>query len=39
MNSSGELETWIQSKGLQEKEANELREYVEKLREKVNKEK
>ena len=35
---SKELETWIKDKGLAEKEAKEVKEYVEKLREKVNKE-
>tara|TARA_Y100001973_G_C5176252_1_gene322125 strand:- start:196 stop:807 length:612 start_codon:yes stop_codon:yes gene_type:complete len=37
MNSSGELETWLKDKDYTEKQQNQMREYIDKLKEKVNK--
>ena len=39
MNSEGELETWIRDKNLTDKQSEEIREYISKLKEKINKEK
>ena len=37
--SEGELETWIRDKNLTDKQSEEIREYISKLKEKINKEK
>jgi endonuclease III len=39
MNSGGELETWIRDKGLTERQAEQIKEHIQKIKEKVKKDK
>ena len=39
MNSSGELETWFKDKNYNKKQQKQMKEYIQKLKEKVNKHK